>query len=82
MTLVTPELKLFIQETPGEPDLYILKSSAYFENENLVAAGHGSIPLSLNNDDELVVELFLLDDMSSNGSESSTVNHILILGSL
>ena len=82
MTLVKPTLKLIKQETPGEPDVYILKSSATFENENLESSGHGNIPTALNSEGDLDIELLITDSNNGNISGPSKVDHEVALGNL
>ncbi len=82
MTLIEADVMLKRQETPGEPDLYILESSATFENENFEPYGHGAIPTVQNNDGDLELELLITDSNGTNNSGSSTVEHLVVLGDL
>jgi len=82
MSLVTPDLVLKYQQSPGEPIEFFLESEAKFQDESFIEDGYNPVPTVLNNSNELVIELLLEDSDPANSSSPSIVNHFVALGSL
>lgn len=84
MMPLIPQLKLEYQVNPGEPIEYFLESTLVFEQENYSAGGHRSVPLNLNAEGRLSIELLLVEENVAPGEQNgpSTVVHTVPLGSL